>query len=113
MAKELGINPTAMYRYFNGHRIMDDFVASQVAELLGINEMEVIAQCNLERSKKTEEKSYWKKKLQQLAACVLVTVATIYGGITAGSSTTEEDKNAVFFANSMVLALFLYLYYFA
>lgn len=106
MAKELDISTQAMYQLMDEKTVMSDYVAVQVADFLGIDEMEIISLCNSERTKKETEKDYWMKKFRKLVACVIVSATTIYGGILAGSSTIEEVKNAVLYTNSAVIALF-------
>lgn len=57
-----GITRAAITNYQSGHRIMDDYVAAQRADLLGIDQMELIAQANAEREKDPEKRAYWEEK---------------------------------------------------
>lgn len=116
IAKEIGVSSQYVYQILHEQGIMNDYMALQLADLLEINEMEVIAQCNLERARRKEEKQFWKKKIQTLVASVIVTVSMFFGGIGANSSYTDGEisvKNSAFLATSVVLVLFLYIIYFA
>ncbi|WP_018507899.1 helix-turn-helix domain-containing protein, partial [Thiobacillus thioparus] len=62
LARMLGIARSAITHYQTGHRIMDDYTASKVAEVLGIDEMELIALANAEREKDPEKRAYWEGK---------------------------------------------------
>lgn len=72
-AKHLGVNRSAITMYESGERVMDDFVAAQIADLLEIDSMIVIAQANAEREKDESRRAYWVKKGEMMikhAACV-------------------------------------------
>ncbi len=70
MAKALGITRSTLSGYRGGN-IMDDFTAAQIAEILEIDPMIVIAAANAEREK-GERREYWEKISKRL------------GGIAAG-----------------------------
>lgn len=69
MAERLGVTGAAMSRYESGDRVMDDYTAAQVAEVLGIDPLKVIAQANAEREKDVMRAAYW---LRMAAAFFLV-----------------------------------------
>lgn len=61
LAKHLKIARSAISQYQHGHRIIDDYAAVRIAEILGINPMDVIATANYEREKAPERKDFWRK----------------------------------------------------
>ena len=62
LARMLGIARSAITHYQTGHRIMDDYTASKIAEVLGIDEMELIALANAEREKDPAKRAYWEAR---------------------------------------------------
>lgn len=59
LAKALELSDAALCRYESGERVMDDYTAAKVAEILGIEPMRIIAQANAEREKDTKRKAFW------------------------------------------------------
>ena len=72
IAKFLGISNASTSRYMSGDRIIDDYAASKIAGVLGIDPMMVIAAANAEREKTADRKEYWKNFYERL------------GGVAAG-----------------------------
>ena len=62
LARMLGVHRAAITNYQSGHRIMDDYTAAKVADMLGIDQMELIAQANAEREKDPQRRAYWEAK---------------------------------------------------
>ncbi len=62
LARALGLSRAALTRYDQGERVIDDYTAARVAELLDIDELEVIAQANAEREKDTTKRAFWEHK---------------------------------------------------
>ena len=62
LARKLGITRAAVTHYQSGHRIMDDYTAAKVADMLGIDQMELIAQANAEREKDPQKRAYWEAR---------------------------------------------------
>jgi transcriptional regulator with XRE-family HTH domain len=62
LARLLGVHRAAITNYQTGDRVMDDYTAARVAEVLGIDEIEVIAQANAEREKDPEKRAFWEEK---------------------------------------------------
>jgi transcriptional regulator with XRE-family HTH domain len=83
LAKRLGITKQAMSGYATGNRIMDDYTAAKVAELLGINALEVIAAANAEREKDSAKVEFWRRLAGGHKAGGLAGVL-IFGAIVAG-----------------------------
>ncbi|MFT3758303.1 helix-turn-helix domain-containing protein [Thauera sp.] len=59
MATRLGVTRAAMSRYESGERVMDDYTAARIAEILEIDPLRVIAQANAEREKDEKRAAYW------------------------------------------------------
>lgn len=58
-AKALGCSRSAVSKYRNGAGSFDDATAIKVAELIGIEPLEVIAAANFERSKDEHAQNVW------------------------------------------------------
>ena len=87
-ASMIGVNRSAITMYEAGERVMDDYTAAKIAELLGIDEMIVIAQANAEREKDKTKREFWKKK----AAEVVMRFSCIWN---AKQSATENTPAPV------------------
>jgi hypothetical protein len=64
VAKKLGIKPSCISRYRNHGGTFDDSIAFEVAELLEIKPMCVIASMHAERAERTHDKnafSFWRE----------------------------------------------------
>jgi hypothetical protein len=59
LAKLLDLDTSNMTMYRKHRRVMDDYIAARVADLLKISKLELIAQANAEREKDAEKKAYW------------------------------------------------------
>lgn len=78
MSKITGISQPAFSRYKGGDRIIDDYAATKIAEILEIDPMIVISAANAEREKNAEKKNFWTKKYAELggmAASVFMVVS--------------------------------------
>lgn len=69
VARALGLSRAALTKYYNGERIIDDYTAARLAEVLGVDPLKVIAQANAEREKDSMRAAYW---LRMAAAFFLV-----------------------------------------
>ncbi len=59
LAKLLNLETSNMTMYRKHRRVMDDYIAARVADLLQIDKLELIAQANAEREKDVEKRTYW------------------------------------------------------
>lgn len=59
--KALQFSQPALSLYRNGKRIIDDYTAAKLAEILDINPLEVIAAANAEREKDLVRREMWLK----------------------------------------------------
>ncbi|NMG46954.1 helix-turn-helix domain-containing protein [Azoarcus communis] len=79
-AEMLGVNRSAITMYESGERVMDDYVAAQIADMLKVETMVIIAQANIEREKDETRRDYWKRKSElalRTAACIAL-AATLF-----------------------------------
>ncbi len=60
LAKKLNITRSALSNYKSGARIMDDYCAMQVAGILEIDPMLVIAKANEMREKSEPRRNFWR-----------------------------------------------------
>lgn len=84
-AKVLKITPTALSRYLNGERTMDEFTCIMVAKILGIDGMEIIAAAQMEREKDEERREIWadfRKKFDVKVGIVGLSLALALGSLT-------------------------------
>ena len=76
LAKLTGISQEAVSRYRTGSRVMDDYTAAKLAEVLEIDPLEVIATANADREKDEERANFWrllaKKRAAPIAAILLI-----------------------------------------
>lgn len=84
-AKNIGITRGAMSNYRNKVSIMDDYTAAQVANILGIQAIIVIAAANAERERDDGKKDFWQKywkKLGGIAASIFLMTVTLFVTVT-------------------------------
>jgi transcriptional regulator with XRE-family HTH domain len=72
LAKRLGVTKAAISNYRQGISKMDDYTAAQIADLLEVDPLEVIAAANAEREKDEKKKDYWRKIFARCAAACVV-----------------------------------------
>ncbi|NUO87677.1 MAG: hypothetical protein HOQ37_16410 [Cupriavidus sp.] len=68
LAKALCVTRGGVSSYRTGRSYLDDLTAVRVAEILGLNPMEVIAAANLERSKNEDARLVWSGLFDRFAA---------------------------------------------
>ncbi|AOZ49046.1 hypothetical protein BKX93_02865 [Chromobacterium vaccinii] len=99
-AKVLKITPTALSRYLNGERTMDEFTCIMVAKILGIDGMEIIAAAQMEREKDEERREIWadfRKKFDAKVGIVGLSLALALGSLTpdkAMANSAYVERNA-------------------
>ncbi|MFM0097504.1 helix-turn-helix domain-containing protein [Paraburkholderia nemoris] len=59
VSKVLGITTAAVSKYRNGHGGFDDLTAAKVAEILGVDPLEVISACYFARAKDDRTRGLW------------------------------------------------------
>jgi transcriptional regulator with XRE-family HTH domain len=87
----IGVTRAAISKWRNGKGVMDDYAAAKIAEILGIQEMEVIAAANVERDNDPNRQEFWEKHYKRLggyaAGFVLAFVTLI---VTLGSPSPAQ-----------------------
>ena len=71
LAKALGVTQAAVSSYRTGRSSINDDVALTVAEILGVNPMQVIAAANAERAKTPEQKARWTGMVEKFSGSFL------------------------------------------
>jgi len=95
LAMKLGISRAAISHYRRDDRAMDDYCAAQIANLLKINPMMVIATANERREKTPARREYW----QHMQACLatggkLLSTALLGGVIALGGISAPKIADA-------------------
>ncbi|VEB43090.1 Uncharacterised protein [Chromobacterium violaceum] len=88
-AEELMLKGNTLSQYMTGERIMDDFACIMVAQVLGIDGMEVIAAAQMEREKNQERKQVWEDFRKKLGVKLGITglgMALIVGSLTPSNA---------------------------
>ncbi|WP_052717348.1 DUF3693 domain-containing protein [Chromobacterium vaccinii] len=65
-AKELMLKGNTLSQYMTGERLMDNFACMKVAQVLGIDGMEIIAAVQMEREKSEERRAFWEELRKKL-----------------------------------------------
>lgn len=68
LAKALNIGQPALIGYRAGRTTFNDDTALSVAEILGINPLQVIATANAERAKTPEQRARWSGVMEKISA---------------------------------------------
>jgi plasmid maintenance system antidote protein VapI len=61
LAKHLGLTVGSVSHYVNRRRVIDNYTAAKLAEILGVEPIEVIAAAEFEREKDEQRKIFWKR----------------------------------------------------
>jgi predicted transcriptional regulator len=72
LAKSLGVQTSVISHYRARRRFLDAMMAAKVAELAGVDPIQVIASAEAERAKSQDVINFWKR----LAACVVIAAGT-------------------------------------
>jgi len=87
IAKALGVTRAAVSRYRMGHSMPDDLVCARIAEILGIEPMEVIAATNYQRSKTDEARTLWESIWGKAAGAIALNLIAFAVGVSVAPST--------------------------
>lgn len=90
-AKHLHVTRAAVSRYRNGEGAFDDTTALRVAEILGIEPMEVIAAANAERARDEETRHLWERAWGKVTGATAVVVIAAGIGLSAAPSTAKAS----------------------
>lgn len=98
LAQKLETSTAAIGQYRSGKRVMDDYTAARVAELLEMPPLLLIAQANAEREKDETKRAYWRKFAAAVTAAVAVNFFlpmaqkdALAQGVTAAEVTRSTD----------------------
>ena len=85
LSKELGLTKQAISKYQTGERVMDDYTAAKIANVLEINPLEPIAAANAEREKDAAKVDFWRRlgsssKAASLGGVLILGAFLIEGG---------------------------------
>lgn len=94
LAKRLGYSSGAFSNYRSKNRIIDDYTAAKLAEILGIPPIEVIAAANAEREKDSQRRDFWENLRRTTAAGLLAVLAT--GAGTYRLDAERDESNTLY-----------------
>lgn len=92
----IGITRASMSSYKLHKTVMDDYTCIQIAAILEINPMEIIAAANYEREKTGEKKEFWLNFMMQYGrstAAGAVLLGIISGGCLTHSESAKAEEN--------------------
>lgn len=90
LAKRLGIHQATMSNYRNGKRAFDATMCMRVAELLDIDPLRVIVDCEAERAARPDVRKMWEGLARRLAACI---VGALGAGLLASPPQAQAEPN--------------------
>ncbi len=91
VAKALGVTAQVISHYRNGRRAFDPYTAAKVAELVGVEPMQVIASVEAERARNDEQRAFWRR----LAAAWLLPMCAAAGLATPAPSVQAASVQQV------------------
>jgi plasmid maintenance system antidote protein VapI len=94
IAAMIGITRNAVSNYRHGRTCFDDTTAIRVADLLDLDQEEVLLSCHMERALTPETKAVWARALRRMqsAAASAVIAVTAAGGLSV-SPPAEASNN--------------------
>jgi transcriptional regulator with XRE-family HTH domain len=101
LAKKLGVTKQTISGYMNGSRVMDDYIAAKVADVLKINPLRVIAEANAEREKDSQKAEFWRKLASGAQGAVLGS-ALVFSGL---QYTTQVIDNSTIYTLCVIACL--------
>jgi predicted transcriptional regulator len=91
-AKALGVTRAAVSRYRNGLGTFDDLTAARVADILGVEPIEVIAATNFERSTDERARAVWGAIWGKAAGVTVLSLTLVAAGL-SGAPTTKAAES--------------------
>ncbi len=79
-AKRVGLKKQSLSRYRKKQGVMDDLACVKIAEILGVDPLEIITAANMEREKKEERRRYWEKFSRRMGWVAVVIIAVFSAG---------------------------------
>lgn len=103
IAKELGMSKAAFSRYKTGGRVIDDYTAAKLAEVLGIEPIEVIAAANAEREKDSAKVAFWRRLATSGKAASLASMLILGGFLVEIGGV--ESLQSIHYANLLLYVI--------
>ena len=93
LAEMTGISEQVLSHYKHNRRIMDDYACLKLAEVIGIDPMEIITAANIEREKREHKRKVWEEFSRRMgwAAILLILVLPTRNGY--AKHVTDITKN--------------------
>ncbi|CAJ3022172.1 helix-turn-helix domain-containing protein [Burkholderia pseudomallei] len=91
VAKALGLTRAAVSKQRLGHSVFDDTTALRVAEILGVDPMEVISAANAERARDEETRRLWERAWGKVTGATAVVAIAAGIGLSAAPSTAKAS----------------------
>ena len=90
LAKWLEVNQARISAYRSGKEGMDNYTAARIANLLVINQLEVIADTNAEREKDDKKREFWRGLVKNQVKTTLI-VVMLFSSLTMMHEMAEHD----------------------
>ncbi|WP_406869773.1 helix-turn-helix domain-containing protein [Paraburkholderia fungorum] len=95
VSKVLGITTAAVSKYRNGHGGFDDLTAAKVAEILGVDPLEVISACYFARAKDDRTRGLWEGIWgKAVGATALATLTVCAVGLSVVPTPSQAAQNS-------------------
>ncbi|AYX28118.1 helix-turn-helix domain-containing protein [Burkholderia pseudomallei] len=91
VAKALGLTRAAVSKQRLGHSVFDDTTALRVAEILGVDPMEVISAANAERARDEETRRLWERAWGKVTGATAAVAIAAGIGLSAAPSTAKAS----------------------
>lgn len=97
IAKALGVTRAAVSSYRTGRSMPDDLVCARIADVLGVEPMEVIAAINYQRSKSDDARHLWEGIWGKAAGAIALSLTVCAVGLSVAPSTkaAESGNNVI------------------
>lgn len=93
-AKALGVTRAAVSKYRLGHSLPDDLVCARIAEILGVETLEVIAAINYQRSKSDDARALWESIWGKAAGAIALNLIAFAVGVSVAPSTKAAESGS-------------------
>ncbi|MBD2941312.1 DUF3693 domain-containing protein [Burkholderia pseudomallei] len=91
VAKALGLTRAAVSKQRLGHSVFDDTTALRVAEILGVDPMEVISAANAERARDEETRRLWERAWGKVTGATAAVAIAAGIGLSAAPFTAKAS----------------------
>lgn len=93
-AKELGVTRAAVSRYRTGTGTFDDLTAARVAEILGVEPIEVIAAVNYERCNDERGRRVWEGIWGKAAGAIALSLTACAVGLSVAPTSRAAESGS-------------------